>query len=572
MDGPTPARRPPRLSIERQRASLVEAGRKRPLLTVLARHTARVRSRHILFLSLLRSLGTAVVAALLAVPFAAAWGIGHAEVTDYLGPHQVRFASNYSGEVRVDLGPFGNAYLPSPAAPLGVAATIGGVGSATSSFSERTLTAYVSLYEDPQLAVEAIVDRLKLDAVVEGIKVEVVLVLAFAIWRLRSQLLSPWVTQNLTRRRTSALYLSVLLLLAGSVLAPPKQQGTRISVTAAAGTRLASVTVDSRVLANLLNRSVRGVTVLSARQQKVVRGYIDTSVADLSQQIDQLPQARPGESLLLGFSDLHCNRAMTELISRLVQVTQPRVVLSSGDDTVNGTAVEKDCVRRESDMVPDVPLLVASGNHDSDVTEAQQRAEGMVVLDGGAVDAAGLRVLGDDDPQRNLPFSVDRTAERAESLEQMADRLLDVAQTQPVDVLVAHQPAATAATLTTPNPPARLILWGHTHSEDGPAVSYHDDGSWSVGMQQATAGGVRQPTITSFSTPFSPPLINADVYFYFRDDATGLITGVQPVRFTPDAQVVIDERIPTGDLGALPLSTRVRLGGANPAPTPETSR
>ena len=86
-------------------------------------------------------------------------------------------------------------------------------------------------------------------------------------------------------------------------------------------------------------------------------------------------------------------------------------------------------------------------------------------------------------------------------------------------------------------------------------------------MQQGTAGGVRQPTITSFSTPFSPPLKTADVYFYFRDDATGLVTGVQPVRFTPDAEVVIEERIATGDLDALPEETRARLGGATPAPT-----
>ena len=78
------------------------------------------------------------------------------------------------------------------------------------------------------------------------------------------------------------------------------------------------------------------------------------------------------------------------------------------------------------------------------------------------------------------------------------------------------------------------MLWGHFHCQSGPTVITHDDGSWTVGMQQGTAGGVRQPTFTSFSTPFSPPLISADVYFYFRDTATGLITGVQPVHFLPD--------------------------------------
>jgi len=99
----------------------------------------------------------------------------------------------------------------------------------------------------------------------------------------------------------------------------------------------------------------------------------------------------------------------------------------------------------------------------------------------------------------------------------------------------------------------------------------HDDGSWTVGMQEGTAGGVRQPTFSSFSTPFSPPLISADVYFYFRDNATGLITAVQPVHFRPDGKVVIEDRIPTGDLSRLPAETREKLG-TSAMPTVEASR
>jgi len=543
---------------------------------VLARHLARVRSRRALLAGVFRALGTTLVAALLAAPFAAAWGIGHAEVEDYLGPHQVRFASNFSGEVEIDLGPIGNAYLPSPAAPVGVRATVGSVGSAASSlnslFSEQTLAAYVSLYQDPQVAAEAIVDRLAVDALGKAAQVEALLLAGFALWRLRRQLLSPWVARSMTRRRVGVLYVAVLLLVVGSVLAPQRSAVTRIPVPSSVGSRFAAVTVDSRVLADLLDRSVSGVTLLSARQQRAVQTYIDTSVADLADQVDRLPRAEPGESLLLGFSDLHCNQAMTELIGRLARATAPRVVLSSGDDTVNGTAVEKTCVRREAGIAPDVPLVVSSGNHDSDVTEAQQRAEGMVVLDGGTVDAAGLRVLADDDPQHNVPFTVERVRDRAETEEEMAKRLLGVAGSRPVDALLVHQPAAADVLTAAPNPPARLILWGHLHSQDGPTVVYHDDGSWTVGMREGTAGGVRQPTITSFSTPFSPPLISADVYFYFRDDATGLITGVQPVHFTPEGRVVIDERIPTGDLDALPLATRIALSGATPTPSPGSSR
>lgn len=576
MNGPTPRRRPFRTQVERRRRYLAEAGRQRPLLTVLARHVARVRSRRALLAGVLRALGVTLVAALLAAPFAAAWGIGHAEVDDYLGPHQVRFAANFSGEITVDLGPIGNAYLPSPVAPVGVTATVGSVSGAVSSlnglFSQETLTAYVSLYEDPELAVEGIVDRLQLDALLRAAEVEAVLLLGFGVWRLRSQLLSPWVARTVTRRRTAAAYLTVLVLVLGSVLAPRQPEDARIPVGLVAGSRFASLTVDSEVLADLVDRGTKGVTLLSGRQQRAVRTYVDDAVADLSTQIGRLPRPAPGESMLLGFSDLHCNQAMTELIGRLARATRPRVVLSSGDDTVNGTAVEKTCIRREAGISPDVPLVVASGNHDSDVTEAQQRTEGMTVLDGATVEAAGLRILGDDDPEHNLPFSVERVRDRSETEEEMAGRLLEAAQSRPVDALVVHQPTASSVLVAAPDPAARLVVWGHMHSQVGPQVLYQSDGSWTVAMQQGTAGGVRQPTITSFSTPFSTPLKSADVYFYYRDDATGLITGVQPVHFLPDADVVIERRIDTGDLDLLPTETRERLTGVSPTPTPEASR
>jgi hypothetical protein len=215
---------------------------------------------------------------------------------------------------------------------------------------------------------------------------------------------------------------------------------------------------------------------------------------------------------------------------------------------------------------------VATGNHDSDVTEAQMRATGMTVLDGQVAETEGLSVLGDDDPEHNIPFSVDRTKDRPESQEQMAQRLVDLARAKHTDVLLVHQPVAARVIMNAANPPASLVLWGHYHAQSGPRVITHEDGSWTVGMQEGTAGGVRQPTFTSFSTPFSPPLISADVYFYFRDNATGLFTGVQPVHFQPNAKVVIEDRIATGDLANLPPETRVRLGGGSATPSVEASR
>jgi hypothetical protein len=581
MNGPASARWPFRADANRPRAARngrgpAGSGQRRTLTSVLARHAAQVRSRRTLLISVAKALLLTLLAAAAAAPLALVWGISNARVEDYLGPHRVRVASNFRGEIELNLGPIGNAYLESPVRPVGLVITVGGVGTAAdnpnSLFSEQTLIAYTSLYAEPREALSGIIERLTQDAVREGLKAEAVLLLAIAIWRLRRQMAPPWITTKVTSRRAAAAYVTVVAVVIGSILIPPQQTDPRYPVSITDDGRFSSLTVDSPLLADVLDRGIKGIRLLYGRQQRAVQNYLDSAAGSLATQLDGLPEAGAGETMILGFSDLHCNQAMTELLGRLARATQPSIVLSSGDDTVNGTAAERGCVRREAGIPNGVPFLVATGNHDSDVTEAQMRSVGVTVLDGQVVEAAGLRVLGDDDPEHNIPFSVDRVKERPESEEELAQRLVDVARDERTDVMLVHQPVAARVIVTTPNPPAPLVLWGHYHAQSGPTVIMHDDGAWTVAMQQGTAGGVREPMFSSFSTPFSPPLIRADVYFYFRDDATGLITGVQPVHFQPDAKVVIEERIATGDLTELPAETRIRLSGASPTPRAQASR
>ena len=581
MNGPTSARWPFRPDANRPRAARsgrgpAASGQRRTLRSVLARRAARVRTRRAQLMDVVKAMLLALLAALAAGPLALVWGIGHAQVEDYLGPHRVRFASNFRAEIELNLGPVGNVYLESPARPIGLVITVGGVGTApgnpNSLFSEQTLIAYTTLYAEPREALSGIVERLTQDAVREGLKAEAVLLLGIAVWRLRRQLAPPWVRTKATSRRVAAAYVTVVALVVGSILIPPKPTDPRFPVSITDGGRFSSLTVDSPLLADVLDRGIKGIRLLSARQQRAVQNYLDSAAGSLSTQLDDLPKPGADEAMILGFSDLHCNQAMTELLGRLAHATQPSIVLSSGDDTVNGTAAERGCIRREAAIPDGVPFLVATGNHDSEVTEAQMRSVGITVLDGQVVEAGQLSVLGDDDPEHNIPFSVDRVKERPESEEELGQRLVDVARDERTDIMLVHQPAAARVIMSTPNPPAPLVLWGHYHAQSGPTVIMHDDRSWTVGMQQGTAGGVREPIFSSFSTPFSPPLISADVYFYFRDNATGLITGVQPVHFQPDAKVVISNRIATGDLAELPADTRLRLSGASPAPTAEASR
>jgi hypothetical protein len=235
---------------------------------------------------------------------------------------------------------------------------------------------------------------------------------------------------------------------------------------------------------------------------------------------------------------------------------------------MNGTATERSCVTGERAIAADRPFVDVGGNHDSETTEGQMRSAGATVLDGKVTDVGRIHYLGDDDPEYNPPFSTERIAERSETEQQLGERMARTATGRDVDVILVHQPNAAQMITSVPNPPAKLVAWGHMHVQDGPHVIMHADQSWTVAIQMGTAGGVAAPTITSFSTPFSPPRKSADGYFFFRDKATGLITGVQPVHCLPDASVVIDDRIPTGDLAALPPETRKRLGADKPAAGP----
>ncbi len=522
----------------------------------------------------LRAFGLAVLAAVLALPFAIAWGVGHARVEDYIGPHRAIITTDFSGEVEIDLGPVGNVYVPSPVAPIGVTIAVGGVSgtvAGTSLISDQTLSAYAALYADPNEAVAGITERVAQSVITHTALAELVIMLVVAAWLLRRRLLAPRMVRQMSRRRVLAAWAGVTTLVIGSVLAPtPAPSTPRIPVQVnVAGTRL-DLTVDNALLSSLLARGLSGVELLSERQVSAVQAYVDNATLSLSKQIDRMPAPTASETMLFGYSDLHCNEAMTTLLGRLVAVSNPAVVLSAGDDTVQGTAAERGCITREIAIAGGRPLLVSPGNHDSVVTAQQMSAAGMVVMNGKPVQVAeaGISVLGDSDPEHNIPFSADRTQVRPETEQQLGERMIQVATPSPVDVIMVHQPDASAPIMAAANPPARLVLWGHLHTQAGPYVVAHDDGTWTVGMQQGTAGGVKDPTTTSFSTPFSPPLVRADCYFFFRDNATGLITSIQPVHFTTQGTVTIDPRTETGRISEVPRETLDRLRGSTPTPTP----
>ena len=103
MNGPASSRWSFRPGANRPRAPRdgrgpAESGRRLTLTSVLALHAARVRSRRELLVDVGKAVLLTLLAALAAAPLAVAWGISHAQVDDYLGPHRVNFASNFHEE------------------------------------------------------------------------------------------------------------------------------------------------------------------------------------------------------------------------------------------------------------------------------------------------------------------------------------------------------------------------------------------------------------------------------------------------------------------------------------------
>ena len=133
---------------------------------------------------------------------------------------------------------------------MGLDITVGGVaavdgGEAASFFSEQTLTEYAGLFSEPEEAVAVMVERLTRQMVVFSAGAELVLLALF-------------------RALVAVAYLAALALVAASLAAPaPPIEQRRIPVTTSLGPTFSGLTVDSLLLSDLLDRGIKGITLLT---------------------------------------------------------------------------------------------------------------------------------------------------------------------------------------------------------------------------------------------------------------------------------------------------------------------
>lgn len=212
------------------------------------------------------------------------------------------------------------------------------------------------------------------------------------------------------------------------------------------------------------------------------------------------PAAPHAERLvtLLVISDLHCNTGMTPLVREVAERAGVDVVLNAGDTTMNGTAVERVCVDSFASVVPpDARMVVADGNHDSQITSAQEAAHGQVVLDGDVVEVAGVRILGDRDALETRVGAGTDVAREVTPLQQ-AQELAETAcaDEQGVDLLLVHTPSVGTSALESGCVPFQVS--GHTHRRTGPeqvglGIRYVSASTAGAASGQPTVGPLRGP-------------------------------------------------------------------------------
>lgn len=196
--------------------------------------------------------------------------------------------------------------------------------------------------------------------------------------------------------------------------------------------------------------------------------------------------ARVEPVTLLVVSDLHCNVGMASVVAAAQRLSGAQAVLDAGDTVMSGTSVESYCVNAFAGEIPDdVPLVVSTGNHDSETTADQMRDAGYSVLDGDVVEVAGIQILGDTDPTLTA-IGEGTQPERDETLQEMGARLAETAcAADRVDLLLVHNPRAALPSLEEGCVP--FSVSGHWHRRQGPEL--YGQGTRYVSASTAGASG-----------------------------------------------------------------------------------
>ena len=221
--------------------------------------------------------------------------------------------------------------------------------------------------------------------------------------------------------------------------------------------------------------------------------------------------------------------------------------------------------------------VAVSGDHDSEATQAQMDAHGMIVPHLTTSEVGGLRVTGANDVEHKSLFGQLISNASGLTEQELGARLREETSSDEARIVLLHQPDAVAGYLGVesmntirslegsatepyddgvPDLPPGTVNIGHLHDLDGPWVLWNTDAdevSWTVVDQLGTTGGVEEnSTFNRFSTPISVPLKPVAWRLQYFDVGTGLQTGYVTISCGVEGACQISERTDVG----LPLSNR----------------
>ncbi|QNN53798.1 metallophosphoesterase family protein [Nocardioides mesophilus] len=534
-----------------------------------------------------RLLLAVALAAVVAAPLALGWAVSTAHVEEPIGVTPTTFTLTTAGRSELRLGLLGTLYLPRSRGPVGVVATVEGPAVPQSGgddlaayVSPDILQLYTGLFHDPGPAVEGYVDLLSRDLLHRLLLAEGVLA-GLGGLALYALLRVPANGGARSRRRTAAAVVGALVLstAGGLVLVRPAATAVAaedlLALPALDGTVAEGSTTNSPLLRLLLGDAVPKVQRLLQRQEDRAQAYRQEAAQALAEQAPRMSGPRDGETAVLMQSDMHCNVSMIDLQGRVVTLLRdrygedvPALMAITGDLTTNGTAAERGCVQDEAGIAGDAPVVAVTGNHESRASVTQMEDAGMTLLTGSTLEAAGVRLLGDGDPERSELFGATRL--RGEETEaDVGTRLFEVAAEDRPDLLLVHEAYAAQAFIGTDDMtdflegrgsptlrsedgvrdlPASAVFYGHWHRPIEPRVVWNSDGTWTLVMELNTSGGaIDTPTLGRFSTPWSRPRQQASFPVVFLDQESGLVTGYQLYEFDPDGAVRVLPRVDVGD-------------------------
>jgi len=206
-------------------------------------------------------------------------------------------------------------------------------------------------------------------------------------------------------------------------------------------------------------------------------------------------------------------------------------------------------------------MVVADGNHDSQVTSQQEAAHGQKILDGKVVEVDGVRILGDRDALETRVGAGTNVARERTPEEQGADLATAACDDGEVDLLLIHTPPVGLDALESGCVPFQVS--GHTHRRSGP----EQVGQGIRYVNGSTAGAApNQPTV-------GPLHGTAEMTVLRFDPQTRQMVDWQLVQVTPDGTASVGERqvvpavVPTAD-EALSSSAVVPGDDASQSPSP----